>query len=171
MPLISLSPIVSVKIKHLWKKPDSPVLYYRRRIPDDIKALLQASSSKWAGKAQITISLQACDLKVAASKIATLAKAHDEEWEQLRTPSKTGTWAQAERFLRDKGINPAAPDADKEALSFFYDTFDLPAKVQDKLQEAYEDDTPINPKRDIDLYLSQLPLRPFKLSKDAGNSP
>jgi integrase len=145
---------VSVKIKHLWKKPNIPLLYYRRRIPDDIKPLLEASGSEWSGKAQIVISLQTDDLKAAASKIATLAKTHDEEWEQLRNPPKSGTLAQAERFLRDKGINPASPDTDKEALSFFYDTFDLPAKVQDKLQEAYEDDTPINPKRDIDPYLS-----------------
>ena len=153
MALLPLSSIVSVKLKHLWKKPDSPLLYYRRRIPDDIRSLLQGSSSEWADKAQIVISLQTRDPKVAASKIATLAEAHDKEWEQLRTPSKAATWAQAERFLRDKGINPAAPDADKEALDFFYDTFDLPAKAQAKVQEAYEDDIPINPKRDIDPYL------------------
>ena len=173
MPLLSLSPIVSVKLKHLWKKPNSSLLYYRRRIPDDIKPLLKASGSEWAGKPQVVISLQTHDLRAAASKIATLAKTHDEEWEQLRIPSNTGTWAQAERFLRDKGINPAAPTADKEALSFFFDTVDhiLPAKAQDNLQEAHEHGNPNNPARDIFGTCPRLSLRPFKSSKDAGNSP
>lgn len=73
MPLLALSPIVSVKVKHLWKKPTSPLLYYRRRIPDDVKPLLEASGSEWAGKAQIAISLQTDDPKAAVPKIAKLA--------------------------------------------------------------------------------------------------
>ena len=155
MPLLPLSSIVSVKLKHLWKKPNSSLLYYRRRIPDDIGPLLETSGSEWAGKSQIVISLQTHDLKAAASKIAQLAKMHDEEWEQLRAPSKGGTWAQAETFLRNKGINPAAPAADKEALSIFLDSVEqsLPAKAKDNLQEAYERDYPINPSLDIDRHL------------------
>lgn len=155
MPLLSLSPIVSLKLKHLWKKPNSSLLYYRRRIPDDVKPLLQALGSPWAGKAQIVISLQTSSLKAAASKIATLAQQHDNEWEQLRNPTKTGTLAHAERFLRDRGIDPAAPTADEEALSMFFDALEdsLPAQVRDDLQQAYEHDDPINPKRDIDPYL------------------
>jgi integrase len=156
MPLLSLSPIVSLKLKHLWKKPNSSLLYYRRRIPDDIKPLLEASGSPWAGKPQIVISLQTSDPKAAASKIAKLAEQHDKEWEQLRNPSQAATLAQAERFLRDRGIDPAAPAADEEALGIFFDTLNdsLPARVQDNLQEAYEYGNPINPKRDIDPYLS-----------------
>jgi integrase len=156
MPLLALSPIVSVKVKHLWKKPTSALLYYRRRIPDDIKPLLEASGSEWAGKAQIVISLQTDDPKAAASKIAKLAEQHDKEWEHLRNPSKAGTLAQAEQFLRARGIDPAAPDADEEALGIFFDTVDdsLPTKVKDDLQEAYEYGNPINPKRDIDPHLS-----------------
>lgn len=156
MPLLALSPIVSVKVKHLWKKPSSSLLYYRRRIPDDIKSLLDASGSEWAGKAQIVISLQTGDPKAAASKIAKLAEQHDKEWEHLRNPSKAGTVAKAEKFLRDRGIDPAAPRADEEALGIFFDMVEdgLPTKVKDHLQEAYEHDYPINPKRDIDPHLS-----------------
>lgn len=156
MPLLSLSPIVSLKLKHLWKKPDSSLLYYRRRIPDDVKPLLQASGSQWAGKAQIVISLQTSDLKAAASKIAKLAQQHDNEWEQLRNPTNIGTLEHAERLLRDRGIDPAAPTADEEALGMFFDALEdsLPAHVRDDLHEAYEHDNPINPKRDIDPYLS-----------------
>ena len=165
MPLLPLSSIVSIKLKHLWKKPNSSLLYYRRRIPDDIGPLLETSGSEWAGKSQIVISLQTHDLKAAASKIANLAQKHDEEWEQLRTPSKTGTWAQAERFLRDKGINPAAPDADKDALSIFFDSLDnsLPSKVQDNLQEAHEFGDPVNPERDIDRHLSPVVATAFQI--------
>src|SRR5260370_5746202 len=33
MPLFHLSPVVSVKLKHVWRKPGSSLLYFRRRIP------------------------------------------------------------------------------------------------------------------------------------------
>jgi integrase len=156
MPLFSISPIVSLKLKHLWKKPNSPLLYYRRRVPDDVKPLLESSGSPWAGKPQIVISLQTDDPKVAAPKIAKLADQHDKEWEQLRNPSRAGTLAQAQRLLRNRGIDPTAPTADEEALGLFFDMLDdsLPAKVQDDLHEAYGHGDPINPKRDIDPYLS-----------------
>jgi integrase len=156
MPLLALSPIVSVKVKHLWKKPTSPLLYYRRRIPDDVKPLLEVSGSEWAGKEQIVISLQTDDPKAAASKIAKLAEQHDKEWEQLRNPSKAGMLAQAETLLRNRGIDPAAPKADEEALGIFFDMVEdgLPTKVKDHLQEAYEYNYPVNPKRDIDPHLS-----------------
>ena len=156
MSLFFLSPTVSIKLKYSWKKPNSSLLYYRRRIPDDLRPLLDASGSEWAGKLQIVVSLQTADLKVAASKIAKLAKQHDEEWEQLRNPSQAVTLAQAERFLRNRGIDPAAPNADEEALGIFLDTLDdsLPTKVKDNLQEAYEYGNPVNAKRDIDPHLS-----------------
>lgn len=156
MPLFSLSPIVSLKLKHIWKKPNSSLLYYRRRIPEDLKPLLEAAGSEWAGKSQIVISLQTSDLKTAAPKIAKLTAQHDKEWEELRNPSKAGTLAQAEALLRNRGIDPAAPNEDEQALSHFFDIVEdsLPRKVQDNLQDAYENDYPVNPKRDIDPHLS-----------------
>jgi integrase len=156
MPLLSLSPIVSVKVKYLWKKPDSSLLYYRRRVPDDVKPLLEASGSEWVGKAQIVISLQTDDPKAAVPKIAKLAAKHDKEWEQLRNPSKAGMLPQAETLLRNRGIDPNAPKADTEASDIFFDMVEdsLPSKVKDRLQEAYENDYPVNPKRDIDPHLS-----------------
>ncbi|KQV38765.1 DUF6538 domain-containing protein [Massilia sp. Root335] len=167
MPLLALSPIVSVKVKHLWKKPTSSLLYYRRRIPDDIKPLLEASRSEWAGKEQIVISLQTDDPKAAASKIAKLAEQHDKEWEQLRNPSKAGALAQAESFLRARGIDPGAPKADEEALGIFFDMVEdgLPTKVKDHLQEAYEHDYPINPKRDIEPYLPPVVATAFQIAQ------
>jgi len=121
MPLFSLSQIVSLKLKHIWKKPNSSLLYYRRRIPEDLKPMLEAAGSEWAGKSQIVISLQTSDLKTAASKIAKLTAQHDKEWEELRNPSKAGTLAQAEALLRNRGIDPAAPNEDEQALSHFFD--------------------------------------------------
>jgi integrase len=156
MPLLALSRIVSVKVKYLWQKPTSSLLYYRRRIPDDVKPLLEASGSEWTGKEQIVISLQTDDLKAAASKIAKLAAKHDKEWEQLRNPSKAGLLTQAETLLRNRGIDPAAPKADEEALGLFLDMVedDLPTKVKARLQEAYEYGHPVNQQRDIDPHLS-----------------
>lgn len=156
MSLFPLSSTVSIKLKYSWKKPNSSLLYYRRRIPDDLRPLLDASGSEWAGKTQIIVSLQTTDLKVAASKIAKLAKQHDQEWEQLRNPSQAGTLVQAERFLRDRGIDPAMPNADEEALGIFLDAVEdrIPTKVKDNLQEAYEYGNPVNAKRDIDPHLS-----------------
>lgn|GEM_PF-1043134 len=155
MPQFSLSPTVSVKLKHIWKKPNSSLLYYRRRIPDDIKPLLEVSGSKWAGRSQIVISLQTSDPKVAASMVAKLAAQHDKEWEQLRSPSNAGTLPQAESLLRNWGIDPAAPNQDEEALGHFFDSVEdsLPRKVKDDLQEAYEQGHSINPRRDIDAHL------------------
>lgn len=167
MPLLALSPIVSVKIKHLWQKPTSSLLYYRRRIPDDIKPLLEASGSEWAGKVQIVISLQTKDPSVAASRIAKLVEKHDKEWEQLRNPSKAGMLAQAETLLRNRGIDPSAPKADEEALGIFFDMVedDLPTKVKDHLQEAYENDYPVNPRRDIDPHLSPVVATAFQIAQ------
>ncbi|NNG22891.1 site-specific integrase [Telluria aromaticivorans] len=156
MPLFSLSPIVSLKLKHIWKKPNSSLLYYRRRIPEDLKPLLEAAGSEWAGKSQIVISLQTSDPKTAAPKIVKLTAQHDKEWEELRNPSKVGTLAQAETLLRNRGIDPAAPNEDEQALSHFFDIVEdsLPRRVKDNLQEAYEQDYATSPKRDIDLHLS-----------------
>lgn len=118
--------------------------------------MLEASGSEWAGKSQIVISLQTSDLKAAAPKVAKLTAQHDKEWEELRNPSKAGTLAQAETLLRNRGIDPAAPNEDEEALGHFFDIVEdsLPREVQDNLQEAYEQARPANPRRDIDPYLS-----------------
>jgi integrase len=148
--------MVSVKVKYLWKKPSSSRLYYRRRIPDEVKPLLEASGSEWAGKTQIVISLQTDDPKAALPKIAKLAAKHDKEWEQLRNPSKAGLLAQAETLLRNKGIDPAAPKADVGTELIFYDWLEesLPVKVREELEEAYENGVEVDPKRDVHPYLS-----------------
>lgn len=167
MPKFFLSPTVSIKVKHVWKKPDSSLLYYRRRIPDDIKPLLEVSGSEWAGRSQIVISLQTSDPKAAAPMVAKLAAQHDKEWAQLRNPSKVGTLAQADSLLRNRGINPSAPNEDEEALSHFFDSVEdsLPRKVKDDLQEAYEQGHPINPRRDIDPHLSPAVATAFQIAQ------
>jgi hypothetical protein len=167
MPLLALSRIVSVKVKYLWQKPTSSLLYYRRRVPDDVKPLLESSGSEWAGKTQIVISLQTDDLKVAASKIAKLAAKHDTEWEQLRSPSKAGLLTQAKTLLRNSGIDPGAPKADEEASDIFYEMVEdsLPTKVKDRLQEAHEYGYPVNPKRDIDPYLPPVVATAFQIAQ------
>ena len=60
MALLNLSPLVSVKLKYAWQKPNSSLLYFKRRVPVDIKPLLLAGS-KYAGKVHYVVSLQTSD--------------------------------------------------------------------------------------------------------------
>lgn len=168
MPLLALSPIVSVKLKHSWKKPNSSLLYYRRRIPDDIKPLLEASGSEWAGKEQIVISLQTDDPKAAASKIAKLAAKHDKEWDQLRNPSKVSQLDQGRALLRNMGINPGAPKPSKADITkelIFYDLLEetLPVNVKDDLEEMYENGDKAEPEHDTYPHLAPATVAALKI--------
>ncbi|WP_126228286.1 DUF6538 domain-containing protein [Burkholderia ambifaria] len=86
--LLHLALLASVKLKYGWKKSNSPLLYFRRRIPDDVKPLLATTGSAHAGKIHYVASLQTSDPWVAAPKVAKLVKETDEDWERLRNPTR-----------------------------------------------------------------------------------
>ena len=64
MALLHLSSLVSVKLKYVGQKSNSSLLYFRRRIPGDIKPLLAAAGAPHAGKIHYVVSLQASDPRV-----------------------------------------------------------------------------------------------------------
>ncbi|MGP8442383.1 DUF6538 domain-containing protein [Burkholderia vietnamiensis] len=107
MALLHLSSLVSVKLKYVWQKSNSSLLYFRRRIPDDIKPLLAAVGSPHAGKAHYVVSLQTSDPRVAAPKVAQLVKETTEDWERLRNPTRAGYLQEARELLTQYGIDPA----------------------------------------------------------------
>lgn len=111
------------------KKPGSALLYFRRRVPDDIKPLLTAVGSPHAGKEFIVVSLKTSDPKVAASRIAKLVRQTDNEWKALRNPSRSGSLRQAYQLLEQHGVDPLDPTADESALARFLETVADPATI------------------------------------------
>jgi integrase len=134
MALLRLSPIVSVKLRYVWQKPKSSLLYFRRRIPDDVKPLLAAAGSPHAGKIHYVVSLQTSDPRIAAPKIAKLVKQTDEEWERLRNPTRAGNLQEARELLAQHGIDPSnLAETPEEALWAFEDVLEarLPQSVRE----------------------------------------
>lgn len=91
-----------VQLTYSWQKPGSTLLYYRRRVPDDLKDKV--------GKRFIVLSLQTSDPKVAAERIQKLAKQNDEEWAHLRNPSRAGNLRLAQSLLAQVDVNPVQAD-------------------------------------------------------------
>jgi hypothetical protein len=83
---------VSVKLKYVWQKSKGSLLFFKRRVPDDIKPLLPAGS-KYAGKIHYVVSLQTTDPRVASKLILALVRQTDEDWSQLRNPLGRGGFA------------------------------------------------------------------------------
>lgn len=115
------APIMSDKLPFSWRKPGSPLIYFRRRVPDDIKPLLTAVASPHAGKAYIVVSLKTSDPKVAAKRIAKMVRQTDEEWKALRNPSRAASLRQAHELLKRHGVDPLDPEADESALARFFE--------------------------------------------------
>ena len=117
---------MAVRLKHCWQKPRSTLLFYRRRVPDDLQEAV--------GKSHIVISLQTSDPRVAAERIQRIAKQHDDEWEALRKPTRSGTLKLAQKLLAERGVDPVQPA--EGPLWAFED--ELEAKlVGDKLPEPH----------------------------------
>ncbi|WP_159462873.1 tyrosine-type recombinase/integrase [Caballeronia telluris] len=140
---------MSVKLAYSRKKPGSSLLFFYRRIPDDIKALLAASGSPLAGKAHYVVSLQTSDPRVAAPKITKLLQQTNEEWEQLRNPTREGVLRQARQLLQQAGIDPKAPQETEEgALWALHDHLD------DHLPQSVREDETIQHGNQLDRHLS-----------------
>ncbi|UXU87018.1 DUF6538 domain-containing protein [Burkholderia sp. S-53] len=106
MALLRLSSIVSVKLGYSRSKPGSSLLYFYRRIPDDVKPLLPAGS-KYAGKTHYVVSLQTSDPRVAAPHVKKLLQQSDEECERLRNPTRADVQQEARALLAEYGVDPA----------------------------------------------------------------
>jgi integrase len=160
MPLLCLSPLMSVKLKHTWRKPGSPLLYFRRRIPDAVRPLLAVSGSPHAGKAHVVVSLQTSDPRVAAPRIAKLVRQTDEEWSALLRPTeqtRTGISELAYRLLTDNGIDPLDPKATPEALDAFYNF------IEDRLPVSVTQDEDITHGHQLDPHLSPIHREALRL--------
>ncbi|MGC3025820.1 DUF6538 domain-containing protein [Burkholderia sp. DN3021] len=90
-----------VRLQYSWQKPGSSLLYYRRRVPEDLQEVV--------GKKQVVVSLQTSDPKVAAERIQKLAREHDEEWAALRKPTRSGNLKLAQKLLAEHGVDPVQP--------------------------------------------------------------
>lgn len=150
MALLRLSPLVSVKLKYAWQKPNSSLLYFKRRVPDDIKPLLPIGSryAGAGGKVHYVVSLQTSDPKVAALKIAKLVQETDEDWERLRNPTRESVAQQAHQLLIQAGIDPTDPKATPESLDAFEDFLDAQLPHSVRADEAVTDG------RQLDRHLS-----------------
>lgn len=156
MPLLRLSPIMSIKLKHVWQKPGSPLLYFRRRVPDDIRPLLVAAQSPHAGKAHIVVSLQTADPRAAAPLITKLVRETDEEWEQLRNPTREGVRKQARQLLEQNGIQPWDPKANPAALDAFFNF------IEDGIPRSVTEDEDAT-QAQLDQHLSPVHREAFQL--------
>ncbi|SAK88624.1 site-specific tyrosine recombinase XerD [Caballeronia glebae] len=148
MALLHLSSIVSVKLKYVWQKPNTSLLFFRRRIPDDIKPMLAANGSPLAGKVHYVVSLQTSDPRVAAPRIAKLVKQTDEDWARLRSPSRGDIAQQAHEFLVRGGVDPSDPQATPEAVEAFFEF------VDHQLPKAVQEDENVTQGRQVDPHLS-----------------
>ncbi|USU15358.1 DUF6538 domain-containing protein [Paraburkholderia fungorum] len=148
---------MSIKLKHVWRKPGSSLLYFRRRVPDDIRPLLAASGSPHAGKAHIVASLQTSDPRAAAPRIAKLLLQTTEEWEQLRRPTREGVKKQARQLLVDNGIDPWDPTGTPKELEAFHEF--LEAQVPRSVLE----DEDVTQGKQLDQYLPPVPKAAFQM--------
>jgi integrase len=148
MALLHLSSIVSVKLKYVWQKPNTSLLFFRRRVPDDIKPMLAANGSPLAGKVHYVVSLRTSDPRVAAPRIAKLVKQTDEDWARLRNPSRGDIAQQAHELLVSGGVDPSDPQGTPEALEAFFEF------VDHQLPKAVQEDENITQGRHVDPHLS-----------------
>lgn len=134
-------------LAHSWRKPGSTLFYFRRRVPGDIQSLLAVMGSPDAGKARIVVSLKTSDPKVAAQRIARLVRQTDEQWHELRNPTRANVLRQAHQLLLRHGVDPADAEANQRALDAFF------KKVMQQLPEGIREELQIADGSQLDRYL------------------
>ncbi|MEP9324111.1 DUF6538 domain-containing protein [Paraburkholderia phymatum] len=146
MTLFRLTNTMAVDIRYLWERSPSGPYWFKRKVP---KALVPLVGKSW-----VQFSLKTRDLKAAARLISKHVTEQDRHWAELTTPTREGSIEQGRRLLQAYGVDPVDPRADEMALDLFFDAVEeqLPRKVRDEHQEAYQLDIPIAPK-DIDQHL------------------
>jgi integrase len=156
MALFRLSSLVSVKLKYSWTKPNSSLLFFKRRVPDDVKSQLSASS-RYAGKVHFVVSLKTSDPRIAAPKIAKLVKETDDDWEQLRNPTREAIRNQAYEFLVQGGVDPSDPEETPKARDAFLEF------IEHQVPRSVAEDEDITEGRQIDRYLSPVQAAAFQM--------
>ncbi|SAL50885.1 site-specific tyrosine recombinase XerC [Caballeronia turbans] len=156
MALLHLSPIVSVKLKYAWQKSKGSLLFFKRRVPDDIKPVLPVGS-KYAGKVHYVVSLQTTDPRVAAKLIPALVEQTDRDWAQLRNPTREGVLREAHELLLRNGVDPSAPENTPEAVDHFH-TF-----LEHQLPRAVVESEDITEGRQLDRYLTPVQAAAFQM--------
>jgi integrase len=123
---------MAVKIRYSWQKPGSTLLYYRRRVPDD---LLES----YGNRRFLVVSLQTSDPREAASKIHKLARQHDEEFAALRKPTRVGNLKLAQKMLADHGVDPVQPhEGSLWAFGDYLEDREVNGKLPEPLATAQE---------------------------------
>jgi integrase len=156
MALLHLSPIVSVKLKYAWQKSKGSLLFFKRRVPDDIKAVLPVGS-KYAGNVHYVVSLQTTDPRVAAKLIPALVEQTDRDWAQLRNPTRESVLREAHELLRQNGVDPSNPQETPEALDHFHSFLD------DQLPRSVAENENITEGRQLDRYLTPVQAAAFQI--------
>ncbi|GJH23800.1 site-specific integrase [Caballeronia novacaledonica] len=156
MALLHVSSIVSVKLKYAWQKSKGSLLFFKRRVPDDIKPLLPAGS-KYAGKVHYVVSLQTADPRIAAKLIPALVHQTDEDWAQLRNPTREGVLREAHELLLRNGVDPSNPQGTPEALDHFH-TF-----LEHHLPRSVLENEDITDGRQLDRYLTPVQAAAFQM--------
>lgn len=91
-------------VKYLTRRSTGS-FYYRREIPNDLKA--------YYDKREIKLSLKTSNERIAISKAQSLTKKYDAEFSDLRG---TGERAEADKLLRKYGLRDA-PKEDQDGYS------------------------------------------------------
>ncbi|WP_250471890.1 site-specific integrase [Caballeronia sp. GAFFF1] len=156
MAFLQLSSIVSVKLKYVWQKSKGSLLFFKRRVPDDIKPLPPAGS-KYAGKVHYVVSLQTTDPRVASKLIPALVEQTDRDWAQLRNPTRQGVLREAHELLLLNGVDPSAPETTPEAVDHFH-TF-----LEHQLPRSVVENEDITEGRQLDRYLTPVQAAAFQM--------
>jgi integrase len=127
MPMLKVSPIMSVSIRYLWSRPGTDVLWFKRKVPKDLEAAV--------GSKYLQFSLGTKDPRQAARLITAHVAEQDQEWSALRSPTRQDPTAQGLRLLRD--IDPKAPKDSEDGARWAFEDL-IAAQLPDHLREATE---------------------------------
>jgi integrase len=132
---------MTAKIKYLWQRPETAMLWFRRRVPQDLRGIL--------GLDYIQQSLDTADIRQAHRLVTGLVREQDAQWKALRSDAKEGVEAQARALLTQYGINPDRPeDTSEGALWAFHDS------INEQLPQSVREDDTITEGPELDRHLS-----------------
>jgi integrase len=120
--------MMTIHLQYCWKKPGTPTLYYRRRVPQELQAVL--------GRKVIVESLKTSDPKIAAERIKAMTALLDRQWSKFQVPGKAGLLAQAQELLHTNGVDYFGRGAEEGPLLAFHDKLE-DAEVNGKLPEPH----------------------------------
>lgn len=129
MPAIRLNSIMSVSIRYLWSRPGTASLWFKRKVPKDLVAVV--------GKTWVQFSLGTRDPRLAARLIADHVIAQDQEWDALRNPKAVPLGEAAHQLMVSHGVDPSDPMGASDGARWAFEDM-LEAQLPVRLQEATE---------------------------------